>query len=98
MDIAELAHEQDLKNMMVTNGYISKEVIRTVYKNIDAANVDLKAITENFYKKHTLSHLYPVLDALVELKSMGVWIEVTNLIIPTLNDSLEEVKKLSKLV
>ena len=98
MDIAELAHEQGLKNMMVTNGYISKEVIRTVYKNIDAANVDLKAITEHFYKKHTLSHLYPVLDALVELKSMGVWIEVTNLIIPTLNDSLKEVRKLSKWV
>jgi len=98
MDIAQLGREKGLKNVMVTNGYINKKALREVYKYIDAANVDLKAITEKFYTKLTNSHLKPVLDAIVGMKSMGVWIEVTNLIIPTLNDSPDELKELSKWV
>ena len=96
MDIAELGKERGLKSVMVTNGYINIEPLRQVYKHIDAANVDLKAITEKFYTSLTHSHLKPVLDALIEMKSMGVWIEVTNLLIPTFNDSDEEINKLSK--
>lgn len=96
MDIAQLGRERGLKNVMVTNGYISMKAIGEVYKYIDAANVDLKAITEKFYAKLTNSHLKPVLDAIIELKSMGVWIEITNLIILTLNDSTNELKELCK--
>ena len=96
MDIAELGKEKGIKSVMVTNGYINVEPLRQVYKHIDAANVDLKAITEKFYTSLTRSHIKPVLDALIEMKSMGVWIEVTNLLIPTLNDSNEEINKLSK--
>ncbi|NIV03572.1 AmmeMemoRadiSam system radical SAM enzyme, partial [Candidatus Saccharibacteria bacterium] len=67
-------------------GYITPEVIESVYENIDAANVDLKAFSEGFYKKVTLSELQPVLEALKILKALDVWLEITTLIIPTLND------------
>lgn len=98
MDIAKLAQAKDIKNVMVTNGYINIKPLKEVYKYIDSANVDIKAITEKFYQSITSSHLKPVLDALVEMKSMGVWIEITNLVIPTLNDSPGEFKQLSKWV
>ncbi len=98
MDISAIAREKGIKSVMVTNGYINIEPLRQVYKYIDAANVDVKSITEKFYNSLTLSHLKPVLDALIEMKSMGVWIEVTNLVIPTMNDSKAEIKDLSKWV
>jgi pyruvate formate lyase activating enzyme len=70
-----------------------------VYDYIDAANVDLKAFTEGFYGKITLSHLQPVLDALEWLKNeTNVWVEITNLLIPTLNDDPAEIRKLSEWV
>jgi len=95
MDISKLAREKGLKSVMVTNGYINIKPLHEVYKYIDAANVDFKAITEEFYTSLTLSHLKPVLDALIEMKSMEIWIEITNLVIPTINDSSDELKKLS---
>jgi len=95
MDISKLAREKGLKSVMVTNGYINIKPLHEIYKYIDAANVDLKSLTEEFYTSLTLSHLKPVLDAIVEMKSMGIWIEITNLVIPTMNDSSDELKKLS---
>ena len=95
IDISKRAHELGLKTVMVTNGYITEDALYEVYEHIDAANVDLKAFTENFYGKITLSHIQPVLDTLKLLKqNTSVWIEITNLMIPTLNDDPEEVKKL----
>ncbi len=95
IDIAKRAHEVGLKTVMVTNGYINEEAFYDVYKHIDAANVDLKAFTENFYGKITLTHLKPVLDTLERLKrDTNVWLEITNLMIPTLNDDPGEVKQL----
>jgi len=95
IDIAKVAHESGLKTVMVTNGYITREAIHDVYEHIDAANVDLKAFTENFYSKVTLTHLEPVLDALKILRrETSVWFELTNLIIPTLNDASEEIREL----
>jgi pyruvate formate lyase activating enzyme len=96
MDIARLARKNNLKNVMVTAGYITADVIPKVYEHIDAANVDLKAFTEDFYRKITLSHLQPVLKTLVVLKKLKVWTEITNLIIPTQNDSAEEISDMSK--
>ncbi len=96
MDIAKLARENGLKNVMVTSGYINPGVIPEVYENMDAANVDLKAFTEEFYYKMTLSHLKPVLNALKELKKLGIWIEITNLIIPTKNDNMMEIRDMSE--
>ncbi len=98
IDISRLARRAGLKSVMVTNGYITMEAIPEVYEFIDAANVDLKAFTEDFYRKITLTHLEPVLASLVELKRRGVWIELTTLLIPTLNDAVEEARELSEWV
>ena len=94
IDISKIAKEENIKSVMVTAGYIDKEACKDVYKYIDAANVDLKAFTENFYWKNTSSHLQDVLDTLTWLKhETDVWIEITTLLIPGENDSQEEIKK-----
>jgi len=97
-DLSRVAHADNLYNVMVTNGYITPDVIDAVYENIDAANVDLKAFTDEFYSKVTLTHLEPVLEALKILKHKGIWIELTTLIIPTLNDSSEELMEMCEWV
>ena len=95
IDIARVAREYGLNTVMVSNGYITREAFFDVYQHIDAANIDLKAFTENFYGKITLTHLQPVLDTLRWLRhETNVWFEITNLIIPTLNDADEELKQL----
>jgi pyruvate formate lyase activating enzyme len=95
IDIAKLAHAYGLRTVAVTAGYITPEALPVFYDHIDAANVDLKGFTENFYRKTCLAHLQPVLDTLKELKRRGTtWFEITNLIIPTLNDAHEEVRDL----
>ncbi|PSH05293.1 MAG: AmmeMemoRadiSam system radical SAM enzyme [Acidobacteria bacterium] len=95
IDIAQAAHEAGLKTVMVSNGYITREAFFDVYKHIDAANIDLKGFTESFYSKITLSHLAPVLDVLRWLRrESSVWFEITNLLIPGLNDSPAETAEL----
>jgi pyruvate formate lyase activating enzyme len=94
IDISKIAREEGLKSVIVTAGYIDKEARKDVYKYIDAANVDLKAFTERFYHKLTISHLADVLDTLVWLKNeTDVWIEITTLLIPEENDSAEEIQQ-----
>jgi len=93
IDISKLAREENVKSVMVTAGYIDKDARKEVYRYIDAANVDLKAFSETFYRKLTFSHLEPVLDTLRWLKrETDVWIEITTLLIPGENDSEEEIK------
>ena len=95
IDIAREAHDAGLNTVMVSNGYITREAFFDIYRHIDAANIDLKAFTEDFYGKITLTHLQPVLDTLKWLRhETGVWFEITNLIIPTLNDGDSEFKEL----
>ncbi len=92
IDISKLAHQNGMKTVMVTDGYITDEARKDIYQHIDGANVDLKAFTEKFYQKLTLSHLEPVLDTLVWLrKETNVWFEITTLLIPGENDSDEEI-------
>jgi len=99
IDICKAAKDHGLKTVMVSNGYITREAFHDIYDHIDAANIDLKAFTENFYGKITLTHLQPVLDTLQWLKNeTSVWFELTNLLIPTLNDGAEEIGKLSEWV
>jgi pyruvate formate lyase activating enzyme len=99
VDICKAAKDHGLKRVMVSNGYITREAFHDIYDHIDAANIDLKAFTENFYGKITLTHLQPVLDTLQWLKNeTPVWFELTNLLIPTLNDGAEEIGKLSEWV
>ncbi len=95
VDISTIARERGLKTVMVTNGYIAPEAFNEVYPWIDAANVDLKAFTEHFYSRFTLTHLTPVLETLIRLKrDTSVWVEITHLMIPALNDAEEETKAL----
>lgn len=95
IDVAQASHEVGLKTVAVTAGYICPEPRREFYSYMDAANVDLKAFTENFYKKITGSSLAPVLDTLQYLKhETDVWFEITNLLIPGENDSSEELEKM----
>jgi pyruvate formate lyase activating enzyme len=95
IDICRAAKEHGLKTVMVSNGYITREAFHDIYDHVDAANIDLKAFTENFYGKITLTHLQPVLDTLQWLKNeTPVWFELTTLLIPTLNDGPDEIQQL----
>ncbi len=99
IDICREARKYGLKTVMVTNGYITYEAFHDIYDHIDAANVDLKAFTETFYGKTTLTHLQPVLETLEWLKKeTPVWLEITNLMIPGLNDDPDETRKLAEWV
>ena len=95
-DIARIARKNKIKNVMITNGYINEEPIKKLYKYIDGANIDIKAFTEKFYKQETASSLKPVLNAIKKIKQQGTWIEITNLIIPTLNDNPDEIKEMTE--
>lgn len=95
IDISRLAREEGIRSVMVSAGYIDKEARKDVYKYIDAANIDLKAFTEEFYHNLTFSHLSDVLDTLIWLKKeTDVWIELTTLLIPGENDNPEEIKEM----
>jgi pyruvate formate lyase activating enzyme len=95
IDISRLARREGIKTVMVTAGYIDKIARKEVYEFIDAANVDLKAFSENFYHKLTFSHLSDILDTLLWLKTeTDVWLELTTLLIPDENDSSEEIEKM----
>jgi pyruvate formate lyase activating enzyme len=94
-DLAVTAKEEGLISVMVTNGYMTETAIRDVYPVIDAANIDLKGFTDEFYFKLTYSHLKPVLDGIKWIKKEGTWIELTTLLIPGYNDNAEDLKQLS---
>lgn len=94
LETAKLAKQKGLKTVMVTNGYINQEPLEELAEYIDAANIDLKAFTEKFYKEYTGATLKPVLESMKTLKKKGVFIEVTNLIIPGANDSKKEIREL----
>ena len=94
LDTAKLAKKRGLKNVIVSNGFINKEPLLEWCKYLDAANIDLKSISDDFYRKITGAWLKPVLETIKTLHEKRVWLELTNLIIPGYNDSLEEIKKL----
>lgn len=95
IDTARACHQVGLKTVAVTAGYITAEARPEFYSVMDAANVDLKAFSQEFYEKSTLSKLEPVLETLRWLKhDSDVWFEITNLIIPGLNDSSDEIKRM----
>lgn len=95
IDIARIAREEGIHPVMVTAGYIDKNARAEVFRDISAANVDLKAFSENFYHKLTLSHLQDILDTLVWLRNeTGVHLEITTLLIPGENDSEDEIKRM----
>jgi pyruvate formate lyase activating enzyme len=97
-DIARLAHKAGIANVYVTNGYMTSEMLQIMHPYLDAANVDLKAFQEKTYKRYVGSGLQPVLDRLVEMKKLGIWLEVTTLVIPGVNDDLEELRDIAKFI
>ncbi|MEA2038159.1 MAG: AmmeMemoRadiSam system radical SAM enzyme [Nanoarchaeota archaeon] len=96
LETAKLAKKKGIKNVMVTNGYINKEPLKELYPLIDAANIDLKSMDEDFYKKVCSVKLKPILESIREIKKIGTSIEITNLIIPGYNDKKEQIEKLVK--
>ncbi|MFC1507308.1 AmmeMemoRadiSam system radical SAM enzyme [Thermoproteota archaeon] len=97
-DTARLANNEGIKNIFVTNGYISEEPLMAIEPYLDAANIDLKSFSDDFYKKNCGARLEPVLDNIRLYKKLGIWIEITTLIIPTLNDSEEELRSIAKFI
>jgi len=95
-ETAILAKKAGIKNVCHSNGYIYEEPLRKLCSVIDAANIDLKSFSESTYLKLTGGKLQPVLDSLKIFKEMGVWLEITNLVIPTWTDKLEEIRKMCK--
>jgi pyruvate formate lyase activating enzyme len=91
-DTARLAHEAGLANIYVTNGYMTEEMLETFQPYLDAANVDLKAFRDETYRKYVGARLQPVLDAMRVMKRLGIWLEVTTLVIPGINDDDEELR------
>jgi len=94
-DTSKLAQKEGIKNVFVTNGYISQEALIKISPYLDAANVDLKSFREDFYKKVCGAKREPVLKTLKLMKKLGIWLEITTLIIPTLNDSDEELEEIA---
>ena len=99
IDVAEACRAVGVKSVSVTAGYMSPAPRAEFYRHIDAANVDLKAFTEEFYFKITKSHLQPVLETLEYIKhETKTWLEITTLVIPGENDSPNEIERLSRWV
>jgi pyruvate formate lyase activating enzyme len=100
IDIAKIAKKHGIKNVMVSNGYINKEPLKELVKYIDAANIDLKGLSEKFYKDYAHAKLVNVLETLKYISKHNknsrhkVWLEITNLIIPKHNDDMDEIEKI----
>jgi len=95
-DTAIIAKKYGVKNTMHSCGYINEKPLRKLSKYLDAADIDLKGFTEDFYSKVCNGSLKPVLNSLIVLKDEGVWLEITNLVIPTLNDDMKTVREMCK--
>lgn len=97
-DIGKIAHERGIKNVFVTNGFMTGEALEKIAPYLDAANVDLKSFSDDFYKRHCGARLQPVLDSLKKMKELGIWVEVTTLVIPSLNDSEDELRDIARFI
>ena len=96
IDCARLAHEAGLWNILVTAGYVCQEPLADLLPYLDAANVDLKSFSDDIYMKVSGGHLQPVLDTILAMKQAGVWVEITNLVIPTVNDDLTMIRQMCR--
>lgn len=98
VETAKIACREGLKNLFVTNGFMTAEAVEIIAPYVSAANVDLKSFQEEFYKKQCGAKLHPVLDSLIKMKEVGIWLEITTLLIPGLNDSVEELKDIAAFI
>ncbi|MGD2294627.1 MAG: AmmeMemoRadiSam system radical SAM enzyme [Candidatus Aminicenantes bacterium] len=97
-DTAELAAKEGIKNSFVTNGYMTPEALEMINPFLDACNVDLKSFREKFYKKMCKARLQPVLESIQLMKELGIWIEITTLVVPGQNDSKEELNQIAEFI
>lgn len=97
-DVGRLARQQGIKNVFVSNGFMTEVSAGALGEFLDADNVDLKSFRDDFYRKVCKARLQPILDTITRLKQMGIWLEVTTLIIPGLNDSPEELTEIAQFI
>jgi len=97
-DIGVLAKEEGIKNVFVSSGYESHEVLEDMKSWLDAANIDLKSFSRDYYKKVLKTDLDGVLESLIEFAKSDIWLEVTTLLIPGVNDSEEEIEKMAEFI
>ena len=95
-DTARLARENGLWNILVTAGYVCQEPLNDLLPYLDAANIDLKSFSDSIYQHVSGGHLQPVLDTILAMHDAGVWIELTNLIIPGINDDLKMIRQMCR--
>ncbi len=98
LDTARLARERGLRNVFVTNGYITPEALDKIAPVLDAANIDLKFFSEDSYKKVCGAKLAPILETIRHYHELGVWIEITTLVIPGYNDSEQELRNIARFI
>lgn len=96
LDTSELARDRGIKNVTVTAGYINPKPLKELCPVIDASNTDLKSFSDAFYRDYCDGLLKPVLDGMVLMKQEGVWLEITNLVIPTFNDDPALIRKMCR--
>jgi pyruvate formate lyase activating enzyme len=96
LDVAKLAREKGLLNVFVTNGYMTQEALAAFHPFLDAANVDLKAATDEFYRRICGARVEPVRESIRAMRRLGIWVEVTTLIIPGLNDDPEGLREIAR--
>ena len=97
-ETGRLAHEKNILNLFISNGFLTPEALDLAGTVIDAANIDLKSFSNSFYRKYCGGRLQPVLDTLQGMHEQGIWLEVTTLIIPGLNDSPEELRDIARFI
>jgi pyruvate formate lyase activating enzyme len=98
LDCSKLAVKEGLKNVFVSNGYMTKSALDLIKDYLHGINVDLKAFTEGFYHRICKAKLKPILDNLKYLKKLGIWVEITTLVIPEENDSPEELRDIARFI
>jgi pyruvate formate lyase activating enzyme len=96
IDSSRMAHEAGLWNILVTAGYVCQEPLRDLLPFLDAANIDLKSFSDDIYNKVSGGHLQPVLDTILAMKQAGVWVEITNLVIPGVNDDRQMIRQMCR--
>ena len=97
-DISRLAKSKGVYNVFVTNGFMTKEASDTIAPYLDAANIDLKSFSDAYYKRVCKARLQPVLDSIAHMHQLGIWVEVTTLLIPGKNDSDEELDQIAEFI
>ena len=98
LDTMKLAKKSGLKNVWVTNGFMSKETLAAVMPYIDAMNVDIKSFDDEFYQKNCGAHVQPILDNCIALAQGKIWLEITTLVIPTLSDDKNMLVKIARFI